>query len=73
MAEITREKEESKFLKVYITLEEREELLAVMVALGHMSGKNYERAIRAQGWLDIDFHKLTELGSSIYYRLSKMV
>lgn len=69
MAIVKREQVEKKFLKVYITLESREEFRAVTAALGRMSTTEYELESGNQGWTD-DPHKLDKAGSDIYHMLA---
>ncbi len=71
MAEITREQPDKKFLKVYITLKEREELLAIVVALGHMSEKNYQDALKDEALIGEDPLAVEKAGGNLYDDLKK--
>lgn len=71
MAEITREQPDKKFLKLYITLKEREELLAIVVALGRMSDKNYQDALKNEALVDEDPLAVQKAGDNLYGSLKK--
>jgi len=73
MAEITREQPDKKFLKVYITLKEREELLAIVVALGLMSEKNYQDALKNEALIGEDPLAVQRAGSNLYDSLKKEI
>ena len=73
MAEITREQPDKKFLKMYITLKKREELLALVVALGRMSEINYQDALRDEALMGEDPLAVEKAGSSLYGSLKKEI
>ena len=73
MAEITREQPDKKFLKMYITLKEREELLAIVVALGKMSEENYQDALRDEALVGEDPLAVQKAGENLYGSLKKEI
>ncbi|MBA7517303.1 hypothetical protein ES705_09356 [subsurface metagenome] len=73
MAEITREQPDEKFLKLYMTLTEREELLAIVVALGHMSEENYQKALKNEALIGEDPLAVQRAGSNLYGSLKKEI
>ena len=73
MAEITREQPDKKFLKLYITLKEREELLALVVALGRMTEENYQKALKNEALVDEDPLAVQKAGDNLYGSLKKEI
>jgi len=73
MAKITREQPDRKFLKLYMVLEKREELLALVVALGQMCETDYQNTLKDQGLRDEDPLAVTKAGGKLYDDLKKEI
>ncbi len=73
MAETTREQPDKKFLKLYMTLTERAELLALVVALGQMSERNYHDALKEEALIGENVLAVEKAGDNLYTRLKKEI
>ena len=73
MVEITREQPDKKFLKLYMTLTERAELLALVVALGQMSERKYQSALKEEALIGENVLAVEKAGDNLYTRLKKEI
>jgi len=73
MAKITREQPDKKFLKLYMVLGEREELLALITALGQMCETDYQSTLKDQGLMGEDPLALMKAGGKLYDDLKKEI
>jgi len=73
MIEITREQPDKQFLKLYMTLTEREELLVLVVALGRMLGESYQDALKDKVLIGADLLAVAKAGNKLYDDLKKEI